>query len=77
MWLEEEFESHLKSKFQNIQKDDVTDTIQKFNVIANGIFWGINLYDEETLVKQLQLSEDIFKSITEQLSRKYNHRNNY
>lgn len=68
-WLENELSTLLTNNFQNIETKEIERVVQQFNIIGNGLFWGVSIYDETTVNEQLLLAEEIFRSMIQDLTK--------
>ncbi|PPA70397.1 TetR/AcrR family transcriptional regulator [Jeotgalibacillus proteolyticus] len=72
-WLTTSLEDALRRDFPTIDSSDVDRVIKQFVLLGNGVFWGINLYNEKYLKEQVHLAILMNDSLFEQLSNRYTH----
>lgn len=70
-WMMESLESALMKTYPSIQIFEVDSIIKQFVLLANGVFWGINIYESDYLMEQVQAADEIIQSMFLQLDRKY------
>lgn len=70
-WMADVLESALYKNYPSISLEDVNRIIKQYVLLGNGIFWGINIYNADYLAEQVQLAEQIFESLFQQLNKQY------
>ena len=70
-WLEKSLKIALKNSFPSIPTHEVNRVIKQFILLGNGIFWGINLYNDKDLTEQVTLAEQMIHSTFNELTLKY------
>jgi len=74
-WLTHSFEVLINSNYSAISEEEVDFVIKQFVLLANGIFWSINLYDGEVFEEQVKVAENYIHNIFKDLNNKYKKRN--
>ncbi|WP_282019342.1 TetR/AcrR family transcriptional regulator [Planomicrobium okeanokoites] len=72
-WMLQSLESALLKTYPSIQTIEMDSIIKQFVLLANGVFWGINIYDSDYLEEQVQAADEIIQSMFLQLNRNYGH----
>lgn len=62
-WLSETLGSALKKGYPTISASEVDRTVKQFVFIGNGVFWGINLYEDKDFTEQVELADEMIQSI--------------
>jgi AcrR family transcriptional regulator len=66
-WLVDSLFSTLKRDYPDISKEEMDKVIKQFMLIANGVFWGLNVYKEEDFFLQLELGKEMIETIVKQI----------
>ncbi len=56
-WLAQSIETTMRKEFQDISERSIKVVTSQFMLIANGIFWSVNVMEEELLNEQLRMAE--------------------
>ncbi|MHA6258838.1 TetR/AcrR family transcriptional regulator [Sporosarcina sp. CAU 1771] len=70
-WMTDSLGNELRSSFPTIPAPIVDRTIKQFILVGNGVFWGINLYDDDDFSEQVELAEQMIESIFRNLNANY------
>ncbi|MCP3739558.1 TetR/AcrR family transcriptional regulator [Rossellomorea sp. BNER] len=70
-WLASSLEDLLRQRYSSISAKDVDRVIKQFVLLANGVFWGINLYDGQVFEEQVQIADQFISSIFKDVEKKY------
>lgn len=70
-WMAQSFENLIQSNYPQITEIEVNLIIKQYVLIANGLFWSINLYDGEAFHDQIKVAENFIQSIFSDLNNKY------
>ncbi|HEY4552094.1 MAG TPA: TetR/AcrR family transcriptional regulator [Bacillaceae bacterium] len=70
-WLVETLKSALKRSYPSISHEKVERTVNQYDIIANGIFWGINLYKGEQFKEQIELADRMIQTIFSELKEEF------
>jgi AcrR family transcriptional regulator len=70
-WLANSLEDLLRQRYSSISAKDVDRVIKQFVLLANGVFWGINLYDGQVFEEQVQIADQFISSIFKDVEKKY------
>ena len=70
-WLTQSFEVLINSNYPAITEEEVDFVIKQFVLLANGVFWSINLYDGETFEEQVRVAENFIYNVFKDLNNKY------
>ena len=70
-WMASSLEDLLRQRYPSISADEVDQIIKQFVLLGNGLFWGINLYEGEDLMEQVQIADRFISSMFSDIERKY------
>jgi AcrR family transcriptional regulator len=70
-WLMETLVLALRKSYPSIPEGEIDRTIKKYVLLGNGVFWGINLYEGEDFIEQVEIAEELLESIFNRLGRLY------
>lgn len=70
-WLTQSFKIHLKSRYSAIPEKEIDFVIKQFVLLANGVFWSINLYRGKVFEEQVKVAEHFIHTIFKDLNNKY------
>jgi AcrR family transcriptional regulator len=66
-WLVETLVLALRKSYPSITEGEIDRTIKQYVFLGNGVFWGINLYEGEDFIEQVEIAEELLKSIFNRL----------
>ncbi|MGE7609035.1 TetR/AcrR family transcriptional regulator [Peribacillus frigoritolerans] len=70
-WMVSSLEDLLRQSYPSLSTDEVDQIIKQFVLLGNGIFWGINLYEGQDLMEQVQIADRFISSMFRDIERKY------
>ncbi|MBM7587190.1 AcrR family transcriptional regulator [Bacillus pakistanensis] len=70
-WLASSLEDLLRQRYSCISAEDVDQVTKQFVLLANGVFWGMNLYDGQVFEEQVQMADQFISSMFKDVERKY------
>ncbi|GKV66163.1 MULTISPECIES: TetR/AcrR family transcriptional regulator [Sporosarcina] len=62
-WLTVSLENLVFKDYPHTSAKQVNNLIKQFVLLGNGLFWGINLYTNDSLVEQIELASQIIISM--------------
>lgn len=68
-WLKKSIREIIEKNFYQLSNADIDLIIEQYTVIGNGIFWGINLYDDEVLKFQVQTGTNLIMESIHKLNK--------
>jgi len=68
-WLKKSIREIIEKDFYQLSNADIDLIIEQYTVIGNGIFWGINLYDDDTLKFQVQTGTNLIMESIHKLNK--------
>ena len=69
-WLNRELSGLLTESFDDINKNDIHKIVQQFNIVGNGLFWGLNVYNDEVLEQQMTIAEHFIYTMINNITTK-------
>ncbi len=69
-WLMNSLGDAMKASYPAITDKEVDKTIKQYVLIANGVFWGINLYDGGDFTEQVELADEMIHTLFLELENK-------
>jgi len=70
-WMVSSLEDLLRQSYPSLSTDEVDQIIKQFVLLGNGLFWGINLYEGQDLMEQVQIADRFISSMFRDIERKY------
>ncbi|WP_257350685.1 TetR/AcrR family transcriptional regulator [Pseudalkalibacillus decolorationis] len=70
-WLVRSLEDLLRQSYSSISDDEMDRIIKQFALLANGVFWGINLYEGQDFEEQVHLADTFISSLFRDVEMKY------
>ncbi|MCZ0873850.1 TetR/AcrR family transcriptional regulator [Peribacillus sp. AS_2] len=70
-WMVSSLEDLLRQSYPSLSTDEVDQIIKQFVLLGNGVFWGINLYEGQDLMEQVQIADRFISSMFRDIERKY------
>lgn len=70
-WMASSLEDLLRQRYPSITAGEVDQIIKQFVLLGNGLFWGINLYEGQDLMEQVQIADRFISSMFSDIERKY------
>ncbi|MEE3951723.1 TetR/AcrR family transcriptional regulator [Peribacillus frigoritolerans] len=70
-WMVSSLEDLLRQSYPSLSTDEVDQIIKQFVLLGNGLFWGINLYEGQDLMEQVQIADRFISSMFSDIERKY------
>ena len=70
-WLSQSFEALIKSSYPTITEEEVNLVIKQYVLLANGVFWSINLYEGKIFEEQVKVAENFILSIFNDLNNRH------
>ncbi|MFC7363983.1 MULTISPECIES: TetR/AcrR family transcriptional regulator [Bhargavaea] len=72
IWLADALNDALRRDFPDITESEATSAIGQYVLLANGIFWSINIFSPNELVFQLRMAEQMLQASFTALQKKHN-----
>lgn len=66
-WLVDHLMENIGEKHPNLHKSEVKSIIDHFIFIGNGLFWGVVIYEEEEIEKNLELGISLMNQYLNQI----------
>lgn len=70
-WMVSSLDDLLRQSYPSLSTDEVDRIIKQFVLLGNGLFWGINLYEGQDLMEQVQIADRFISSMFRDIERKY------
>ncbi|WP_249598314.1 TetR/AcrR family transcriptional regulator [Peribacillus frigoritolerans] len=70
-WMVSSLEDLLRQSYPSLSTDEMDQIIKQFVLLGNGLFWGINLYEGQDLMEQVQIADRFISSMFRDIERKY------
>jgi AcrR family transcriptional regulator len=70
-WMVSSLDDLLRQSYPSLSTDEVDQIIKQFVLLGNGLFWGINLYEGQDLMEQVQIADRFISSMFRDIERKY------
>ena len=70
-WLVSSLEDLLRQSYPSLSTEEVDQIIKQFVLLGNGLFWGINLYEGQDLMEQVQIADRFISSMFRDIERKF------
>jgi AcrR family transcriptional regulator len=70
-WMVSSLEDLLRQSYPSLSTEEVDQIIKQFVLLGNGLFWGINLYEGQDLMEQVQIADRFISSMFRDIERKY------
>jgi len=70
-WLNESLKSALIGSYPMMTEAETDKVIKQWVLIANGVFWGIKLYEGRDFTEQVELADQMILTLFHDLERKY------
>ncbi|PHD71734.1 hypothetical protein COF64_23060 [Bacillus sp. AFS043905] len=70
-WMVSSLEDLLRQSYPSLSTNEVDQIIKQFVLLGNGLFWGINLYEGQDLMEQVQIADRFISSMFRDIERKY------
>lgn len=70
-WMASSLEDLLRQSYPSLSTEEVDQIIKQFVLLGNGLFWGINLYEGQELMEQVQIADRFISSMFRDIERKY------
>ncbi|MFD6211184.1 TetR/AcrR family transcriptional regulator [Peribacillus sp. NPDC060253] len=70
-WMVSSLEDLLRQSYPSLSTDEVDQIIKQFILLGNGVFWGINLYEGQGFMEQVQIADRFISSMFSDIERKY------
>ncbi|MFJ7941053.1 TetR/AcrR family transcriptional regulator [Peribacillus sp. NPDC096622] len=70
-WLVSSLEDLLRQSYPSLSTKEVDQIIKQFVLLGNGLFWGINLYEGQDLMEQVQIADRFISSMFRDIERKF------
>ncbi|MBM7599182.1 AcrR family transcriptional regulator [Virgibacillus halotolerans] len=67
-WMKQSFKDLLQSNYSSITEVEIDSVIKQYVLLANGVFWSINLYEGETFDDQVRIAENFIHNIFSELN---------
>lgn len=72
IWLADALNDALRRDFPDITESEATSVIGQYVLLANGIFWSINIFSPNELAFQLRMAEQMLQASFTALQKKHN-----
>lgn len=72
IWLADALNDALRRDFPDITAPEATSVIGQYVLLANGIFWSINIFSPNELAFQLRMAEQMLQASFTALQKKHN-----
>ncbi|MGM9921374.1 MAG: TetR/AcrR family transcriptional regulator [Bhargavaea sp.] len=72
IWLADALNDALRRDFPDITESEATSAIGQYVLLANGIFWSINIFSPNELAFQLRMAEQMLQASFTALQKKHN-----
>ncbi|WP_213422757.1 TetR/AcrR family transcriptional regulator [Bhargavaea massiliensis] len=72
IWLADALNDALRRDFPDITDSEATSVIGQYVLLANGIFWSINIFSPNELAFQLRMAEQMLQASFTALQKKHN-----
>ncbi|MCU6599633.1 TetR/AcrR family transcriptional regulator [Peribacillus frigoritolerans] len=69
-WMATSLEDLLRQSYPSLSTNEVDQIIKQFVLLGNGLFWGINLYEGQDLMEQVQIADRFISSMFRDIERK-------
>jgi AcrR family transcriptional regulator len=70
-WMVSSLDDLLRQSYPSLSTDEVDQIIKQFVLLGNGLFWGINLYEGQDLMEQVQIADRFISSMFRDIERNY------
>lgn len=70
-WLGESIKKIIEKKYGEATEEDIDFIIDQFALLGNGVFWGVNVYDDDILDRQIKIAHNLINRAITDLNSKY------